>query len=107
MFINDIEFIDPLSQKDLKSDLTVRGGASAVVETHTSADNSDVSATAYAKAKGKKSGSIAKTNVKFKVKKGKNGKVYISGYSAGYGSAYGADLDGYALDKDLSTSVFH
>ena len=107
MFINDIEFIDPLSQKDLKSDLTITGGASAVAKTYTSADESGVSAKGYAKAKGKKSSSIAKTNVKFNVKKGKNGKVYISGYSAAYGSAYGADHDGYALDKDLSTSVFH
>ena len=106
MFINNIEFIDPLSQKDLKSDLTVRGGVSAVAKTYTSADNDEVFGTAYAEAKGKKSRSITKTNVKLKVKKSKLGKVYITGYSAGYGSAYGADLDAYALDKDISSSVF-
>lgn len=102
MFIQDIEFIDPLSQKDIESNSAIRGGASAYVSTEAIADDGKVYASAYAKAKGKKNSSVAKTRIKLG-KKGKLGKKRRSiGYSAGYGGAYAADLDGVVLEKGLS-----
>ena len=101
MFIQDIEFIDPLSQKDLTSDLTITGGASAATVTEADADDGDVIyAGAKAQATGNYSKAITKTRAKLK-KKGK--KSYKSGYTAAYGTAYGADRDG-SFDKDMSAS---
>ena len=101
MFIQDIEFIDPLSQKDITTDLTVTGGASAVAMTEANADDGDVIyAVAGAKATGDYSKAIVKTKAKLK-KKGKKG--YKAGYTVAYGAAYGADRYG-SFAKDISTS---
>lgn len=101
MFIQDIEFIDPLSQKDLNSDLAVTGGASAVATTKADTDDGDVIyAGAKAEATGDYSKAITKTRAKLK-KKGK--KSYKSGYVAAYGAAYGADRYG-SFEKDMSAS---
>ena len=100
MFIKDIEFIDPLSKKDLKEDMTITGGASAYAATDIDADDSGIVATASAKATGKYSKAIVKTKVKFKKKGKKRGKNY--GYGAGYSVAYGTDSYG-SIVKDFSS----
>ena len=104
MFIQDIEFIDPLSQKDLQSNSAIKGGASAVAMTEANADDGDVIyAVAGAKATGDYSKAVVGTKAKLN-KKGKKGKKgYKAGYSAAYGTAYGVDRYD-SLVKDVSAS---
>ena len=107
MFIQDIEFIDPLSQKDLTSDLTVKGGASAATIAKADTDGGDVVyAVAGAKATGDYSKAIVGTKVKLnKSKKGKKG--YKAGYAAAYGTAYGVDrYDSLVKDASASFAAF-
>ena len=104
MFIQDIEFIDPLSQKDLQSNSAITGGASAVAMTEVDTDDGDVIyAAAGAKATGDYSKAIVGTKVKLNKKGKKRKKGYKAGYTAAYGAAYGVDRYD-SLVKDVSTT---
>lgn len=97
MFIQDIEFIDPLSQKDLTSDLTVKGGASAVAIVEADTDGGNVVyAVAGAKATGDYSTAIAGTKAKLGKRSTKSKKGYTAGYTTGYTAAYGV---AYGVDR--------
>ena len=104
MFIQDIEFIDPLSQKDRRSNFSIRGGASAIAKTYTSTNDGEVYAKAYAKGTGNYSSSAV--NTKVKLVNYTSSKGYVAGYSVGYGVAYGVDPYD-SLSKDVSTSFSH
>ena len=106
MFIHDLEFFDPLSQKDRKSDFAIRGGASAFATTYTSTSDGEVSAIASADATGDYSSSVTTTGAKLISRKSKRGKGYITGYGTGYGAAYGLDRYGsIAKERSTSTSI--
>ena len=64
VFIQNIEFIDPLSKKDRRSNFSIRGGASAIAKTYASTSDGEVYAKAYAKGTGDYSSSAVNTKVK-------------------------------------------
>ena len=104
MFIHDLEFIDPLSQKDRKSNFAIRGGASAFASASTSTSDGEVFAIASAEATGDYTSSVTSTGARLISQNNYRGRGYITGYSTGYGAAYGVDRYG-SVSKDRSTST--
>lgn len=92
MFINDLEFINPLSQRDLKNNSAIRGGASAYASAETDINDGAVYSMASATATGDYSRSTSKTSAKLIVKKNRRGKgKRVVGYSKALGYALGKD----------------
>ena len=104
MFIHDLEFIDPLSQKDRNSNSAIKGGASAFASASSSTSDGEVFAIASAEATGDYSSSVTSTGARLISKKNYGDRGYITGYSTSYGSAYGVDRYG-SISKDRSTSI--
>ena len=99
MIIHDLEFINSFEEEERKSDLAIRGGASASTTASTSATDGAVFASALAVGTGNYSHAIATTGATLV-----NQDYYTAGYSVGYGTAYGVDLYGNVA-TDTSTSV--
>ena len=104
MFIHDLEFIDPLSQKDRNSNFAIKGGASAFASASSSTSDGEVFAIASAEATGDYTSSVTTTGAKLISQNNYRDRGYITGYSTGYGSAYGIDRYG-SVSRDRSTSI--